>query len=232
GIRGRVGQGLTGREAWAVAAALATHTSGGRIVLSRDGRPSGAMLGHAVLSGLLGAGCDVDELGVAPTPTCGFAVRHLKAAGGIQITASHNPAEWNGLKLFGPDGAVLDPKQGQKLKALYESGKFHQAAWDRIGAVRECPTATDWHRERVQQLVDVAKIRGRRLRVVLDAHGGAGGPLGRDLLNALCCTATVLGGVADGGFAHPPEPLAQNLQTVLPRVAQAGAAVGLVLDPE
>ena len=90
----------------AFAAALATHTGGGRIVLSNDGRPSGGMLKHAVLSGLLAAGCEVHDVGVAPTPTFGLAVFKLHAAGGVQITASHNPAQWNGMKLFGPTGAA------------------------------------------------------------------------------------------------------------------------------
>src|SRR6516165_4940212 len=91
GVRGIVGKSLTPHVALAYAAALAAHLGGGRVVVSRDGRPSGLMLRHAVLAGLLGAGCDVEDIGVAPTPTCGLAVRHLKAAGGVQITASHNP---------------------------------------------------------------------------------------------------------------------------------------------
>src|SRR5260370_25883819 len=103
GIRGIVGEGLTPEVAMAFAAALGTHTQGGRIVLSRDGRPSGTILRHAVLAGLLGAGCDVQDIGVSPTPTLGLAIKRLQAGGGIQITASHNPAAWNGLKLFGPD---------------------------------------------------------------------------------------------------------------------------------
>src|SRR5215470_8861530 len=119
GIRGIVGDSLTPEPALAFAAALGTYLQGGRVVLSRDGRPSGAVLRHAVLAGLLGAGCEVHDLGVAPTPTCGLAVRRLQAAGGIQITASHNPAPWNGLKLFGPDGAVLSAIEGKKVQALF-----------------------------------------------------------------------------------------------------------------
>src|SRR5690242_18319691 len=109
GIRGVVGQGLTAEAATAFAAALGTQAQGGRVVLSRDGRPSGVLLRHAVLAGLLETGCEVQDLGVAPTPTFGLAIRRLQAAGGVQITASHNPAPWNGLKLFGPEGAVLGP---------------------------------------------------------------------------------------------------------------------------
>src|SRR5437870_2911211 len=129
GIRGIVGRGLTPEAVTAYASALAAATQGGRVVLSRDGRPSGAMLRHAALAGLLAAGCDVQDLGVAPTPTCGLAVRRLQAAGAIQITASHNPAEWNGLKLFGPDGGVLTAAQGEKIKALFDAGSFRRALW-------------------------------------------------------------------------------------------------------
>ena len=175
GIRGIVGQGLTAEVALAFAAALGTQVQGGRMVLSRDGRPSGDMLRHAVLAGLLGAGCEVHDIGVAPTPTFGLALKMLLAAGGIQITASHNPAPWNGLKLFGPDGTVLSAVQGREIQAIFEAGSFRRVSWDELGTVTECRHAEDWHRERVLQLVDVVRIRSRGLRVFLDANGGAGG---------------------------------------------------------
>src|SRR5205814_3244591 len=136
------------------AAALGTHAGGGRVVVSRDGRPSGVMLRHAVVAGLNAAGCEVVDLGVAPTPTCGWAVRELKAAGGVQITASHNPAPWNGLKLFGPDGMVLSASEGKKVQALFEAGTRRWAAWDKLGNVSECRDADTWHRDRVLELVD------------------------------------------------------------------------------
>src|SRR5216683_772722 len=138
GIRGIVGEGLTPEAAMAFAAALGTHAQGGRIVLSRDGRPSGTMLRHAVLAGLLGSGCEVQDIGVAPTPTFGLAVSRLQAAGGIQITASHNPAPWNGLKLFGPDGAVLSARKGREIQAIFEAGSFRRVSWDELGTVTEC----------------------------------------------------------------------------------------------
>src|SRR5579871_3501196 len=119
GIRGVIGQSLSPGVAVAFAGALGIHTNGGKIILSRDGRPSGAMLRHAILGGLLAAGCEVHDLGVAPTPTVGLAVRTLEAAGAIQITASHNPAEWNGLKLFGNDGRVLGAAVGREIQATF-----------------------------------------------------------------------------------------------------------------
>jgi phosphomannomutase len=232
GIRGIVGEGLTAETATAFASALGTHLNGGRIVLSRDGRPSGAMVRHAVLAGLLEAGCDVVDVGVTPTPTCGFAIRKVQAAGGIQITASHNPALWNGLKLFGGDGRILSASEGKKVQAIFESWAFRRAAWDKLGTWSEERRAEDWHRERVLELVDVTRIRARRAKVFLDANGGAGGPLGRRLLEAFQARPVIQGGDADGYFLHEPEPIAENLTTVCPLVVQNGADIGFVLDPD
>jgi phosphomannomutase len=232
GIRGILGRGLTPELATAFAAALGTYANGGRIVLSRDGRPSGILLRHAVLAGLLSAGCDVHDLGVASTPTCGLAVRRLGAAGGVQITASHNPAEWNGLKLFSPQGQVLTADEGRRVQALFEGGSLRRVPWNALGSVTDCRHADDWHRDRILELVDVPRIRGRRVRAFLDANGGAGGPLGRRLLEALHCTTTCHGCDADGRFQHEPEPVAANLRAIGPLVAEQGADIGLVLDPD
>ncbi len=232
GIRGIVGQGLTPEAAMAFAAALAAHTHGGRIVLSRDGRPSGVLLRHAVLAGLLSGGCEVEDLGVAPTPTCGLAIRRLQAAGGIQITASHNPAQWNGLKLFGPDGMVLGTAEGQKIKDLFQTKTFRRVSWSEVGTVVERRQAEDWHRDRVLELVDVPRIRARRLRAFLDANGGAGGPLGRRLLEAFQSQPICHACNGDGFFQHEPEPVQANLRAICPLVAEQGADIGLVLDPD
>jgi phosphomannomutase len=232
GIRGIVGAGLTAETAVAFAAALGAYAGGGAMVLSRDGRPSGDVLQHAVLAGLLASGCTVSDIGVAPTPTCGLAVRRLKAAGGVQITASHNSAPWNGLKLFGPDGSVLSAAEGKKLQALYEAGTRDWSAWDRLGSVKDFREAESWHCQRVLELVDVQAIGARGFRTFLDANGGAGGPLGRRLLDALGCQAVCHACNADGRFLHEPEPIAENLAGICPLVKQSGAAIGFVLDPD
>src|SRR5438067_215199 len=164
GIRGIIGEGLTPAAALTFASALGDHTGGGRIVLSRDGRPSGAMVRHAVLAGLTAAGCEVHDLGVAPTPTVGLAVRTLPAAGGIQITASHNPSPWNGLKLFGPDGRVLSAAEGLKVKALFEAGADRRVPGDEVGVVKPHRQAEESHADRVLGLVDVPRIRAARLK--------------------------------------------------------------------
>src|ERR1700681_4265748 len=107
GIRGIIGAGFSPAAALAFAQALGTYLKGGLVVLSRDSRPSGLMLRHAVIAGLESCGCEIHDLGITPPPTCVLAARRLDAAGAVQTTASHNPAPWNGLKLFGSDGAVL-----------------------------------------------------------------------------------------------------------------------------
>ncbi len=232
GIRGVVGQGLTPAAALAFASALAAHTGGGKVAVSRDGRPSGSMLRHAVLAGLSAAGCEVYDLGVAPTPTVGLAVRALNAAGGVQITASHNPAPWNGLKLFGPDGRVLSASEGAKVRQLFEAGAARGVAWDELGTVQDYHKAEDAHRDRVLQLVDVPRVRAAQLRAFLDGNGGAGGPLGRKLLKSLQVETTCHGCDADGYFLHEPEPTAENLRELSPMVRHSGAHVGFALDPD
>jgi phosphomannomutase len=121
---------------------------------------------------------------------------------------------------------------GQRLKSLFDSRAFCRKAWNRLGTVREGNQGETWHRERVLALLNLAALRPRRFRVLLDANGGAGGPLGQSLLEACHCQAIVLGGEANGHFAHDPEPVEQNLRTVCPQVARAGAAIGFVLDPD
>lgn len=232
GIRGIIGQSLSPDIACRFASALGTYLKGGRVVLSRDGRPSGRMLRQAVAAGLSAAGCTVDDIGIAPTPTVGVAVRQLGAAGGIQITASHNPAPWNGLKMFGADGAVLTAERGRQVQQLFESGSLKFAGWDAIGDIRVPPDVTEAHARSVCDAVSASSIHAAGFRVLLDANGGAGGPLGASLLRQLGCEIVELACEADGTFVHEPEPIPAHLTDVAPQVARSEAAVGFVLDPD
>jgi phosphomannomutase len=232
GIRGIVGQSLTPAAAVAFGSALGTHVQGGPVVVSRDGRPSGAMLRHAVLAGLTAAGCTIHDLGVTSTPTVGLAVRTLGAAGGVQITASHNPAPWNGLKLFGSDGRVLSASEGKKVAALFEAGTFRSASWDQIGTVRTYEQAKDDHADRVLELIDANRVRAAQFWALLDGNGGAGGPLGLSLLRSLGVQIIDEGCDADGIFRHEPEPTAENLRGICPKILEQQANVGFALDPD
>jgi phosphomannomutase len=155
----------------------------------------------------------------------------MQAAGGIQITASHNPAEWNGLKLFGPAGEVLTAAVGRAVHAIVENRAYTYKPWNELGH-RDFTSAIDWHRDAVLKLVDTQAIRDRDFGVFLDANGGAGGPLGQRLLHAFGCHVYGKGLEADGNFAHGAEPTEENLSSVAPQVAQNMADVGFALDPD
>ncbi|MCS7270649.1 MAG: phosphoglucosamine mutase [Gemmataceae bacterium] len=232
GVRGVVGEDLTAEIACRYAGAFAATLGEGPILVSRDTRPSGLMFRHAVLAGLLQTGVTVLDAGLLPTPTCGFAVRQYRAAGAIQITASHNPPDWNGLKLFGPDGAVLAPDLGELVRQRYQSAAIPHAAWNQTGTVRVPPDAGNAHLEAICDIVGVAAIVSRQWRVLLDANGGVGGVLGRQLLEQLGCQVSVHGGDMDGQFLHPPEPTPAHLAEVAPWVVRNQADVGFALDPD
>ena len=231
-IPGIVGRSLTPEAALAFAQALPSAVGRKPLVLCRDGRPSGGMLRHAVVAGLEAGGCRIHDIGIQPTPTCGLAVRRLQAAGGIQITASHNPAPWNGLKLFGSDGAVLTAAEGRRIQGGYESGSFRRVAWNELGHLEDEKHAADWHRQRILDLISVGRIKEARPVVLVDANGGAGGPLALRLLDDLGCRTVAIACDADGEFRHEAEPIAENLKSICPQVPEARAGVGFVLDPD
>ena len=231
GLRGVVGGGLDPEYVTRFAASLGTMVDGGTIVLARDGRSTGAMLKHAVLAGLMGTGCRVIDLGIASTPTCGVMVTALKAAGGLQLTASHNPIEWNGLKPFSPRGSVFDKGLGEQLLAVLESGPVYRP-WNGLGSVESIGSEDSEHLQRVYKLVDVAAIRQRRFKVVLDCNRGSGSILGPRMLQDLGCEVVVMGEIPDGQFEHPAEPLQENLTTLMSAVLANGADVGFAQDPD
>ncbi len=205
---------------------------GRTVVLARDGRSTGSMLRHAALAGLTATGCRVLDAGIVPTPTVGVLVQHHRAAAGLQITASHNPVEWNGLKPFGPDGSVFDRRRGEQLLALLEKQAFDFVRWDAVGEVALLEDPTGPHLQRVTALVDVAGIRERGFRVVLDCNHGSGAVIGPKLLEMLGCEVHVLGGEPDGRFEHPPEPLKAHLGGLCEAVRATGADVGFAQDPD
>jgi phosphomannomutase len=234
GLRGVVGESLTPEVAARYAAAFAATLPPGPIVLGRDGRESGPMLATAIATRLSLAGRDVIDCGVAATPTVGIAVREHAAAGGIQISASHNPARYNGLKLFGAAGRVLPAAAGTPVLAEFErlaGDRGVAAPAGRVGTV-SVADATAAHVALVTALVDVAAIRRRRPRVWIDCGHGAGSRVALPLLDALGCDVVVEGAEPDGRFEHEPEPTAENLAGLLPRIPAAGADIGFFQDPD
>jgi phosphomannomutase len=232
GLRGIVGDSLTPEIAMRYACALAGELPAGSLVISRDGRATGPMLAAALRSGLTAVGRDVIDAAVAATPTTGVLVRQFRAAGGIQISASHNPPQYNGLKLFSAQGRVIPEAAGAKVMDRYRQQAPAWVAHDRVGRVQNCDDAIGKHLSLVAATVDVAGIRARRFKVLLDANHGAGGFLGRKLLTELGCAVTLLGEVPDGQFEHIPEPTAENLAGVLAAVPRHGCDVGFFQDPD
>lgn len=232
GLRGIVGESLTPDLALRFAAAFGSELPAGPVVLTRDGRSSGRMLSDAIRAGLCAVGRTVLDAGIAATPTTGVLVRSLSAAGGIQVSASHNPAPYNGLKLFDSQGQVVDAQWGEGVAQRFRRGA---AAWvdhARLGNTTMCEDTLSKHAELVLATVDAARIRSRKYRVLLDSNGGAGSLLGRRLLDTLGCQVTVLGGEPNGQFTHPPEPTLENLAEVQRHVHQARADIGFCQDPD
>lgn len=232
GLRGIVGDGLDPAYLVDFAAAVGTLAGGGTVVLARDGRSSGPAVRLSVLAGLVATGCRVMDAGIASTPTCGVLVHELGAAAGLQITASHNPIEWNGLKPFSPQGSVFDQTLGERLLKILEGREFQLEAWSGLGAIETLADSTGPHLRRVLALVDVAAIRARKFQVVLDCNHGSGSVLGVPLLEHLGCRVEVLGGTPDGQFEHTPEPIAQNLTGLCDEVRRRSADVGFAQDPD
>ncbi len=236
GIRGIVGKDLTPELVSRYAAAfgsLAVEQGRPAVVLARDARTSGPMFAAAVQAGLQSVGCDVLDLGLVPTPTAQMAVEHHGAGGGIVITASHNPIEWNALKFVGPDGLFLDAETGARIRKLAEDG-MKRAGWDAIGGLDLDGRSVDRHVERVLDLpqIDADAIRRAGFTVALDCVRGAGGTIMPRLLEALGCTVAGMDLVPDGRFPRAPEPVPGNLGGLVELVRRSGAAVGMAVDPD
>jgi len=232
GLRGIVGENLTPDVAMRYCCAFASTLPDGSIVLTHDGRTTGRMLVDAVRAGLTAVGRDVIDADVAATPTTGVLVRSTGAVGGIQVSASHNPPEYNGLKLIGGRGCVISASEGQKVIEVWRAQDPARVGPTEMGQVTECEDSVSGHWKLVAALVDVTRIRSHGFRVVLDANHGSGSLLGRRLLEELGCQVQILGEQPDGRFAHPPEPTAANLADVQSKITEANAVVGFCQDPD
>ncbi|CAN5784810.1 phosphoglucosamine mutase [soil metagenome] len=238
GIRGIVGESLTpevvATYAAAHGAAAAARTGRSKIVLGRDARVSGPFLSAAAEAGLRSVGCDVVDVGMACTPTILLAVEDDGAAGGIAITASHNPAQWNALKLASHRGMFLTPAEGAGVLAMVDEGTIPRAAWDGAGGREERGDATARHVDRIlgDPLVAVEAVRAHGFKVVLDACAGAGALPAMPLLAALGVEVDGLHLEPTGHFPREPEPTAANLGELRERVRATDADMGLAIDPD
>ena len=234
GIRGIVGESLTPPVVARFAAAFAQVLGPGPIVVGRDARKSGPMVYRAVSAGLTAAGRDVVDIGLATTPATQVAVENVHAAGGVILTASHNPAEWNALKFLSDRGEFLDAATGAEVKRRYESEDALWVTFDRLGRESTEPRALEWHIERVLALpfIDVALIRKRRLHVAVDGCASVGGVAVPRLLRDLGCQVTELDCEPNGNFTRVLEPLPEHLGALGACVQESGADFGIAVDPD
>ena len=232
GLRGIVGESLTPENATRYAAAFASTCPASRpIIVGRDGRSTGPMLRSAVIAGITAAGRNAIDVDVVATPTIGVLVKNRGAAGAVQITASHNPPPYNGIKLFGEDGRVIG-NRGDDVTRRYHAGDVGYVTHQTIGTIDRDDDPHSPHLESVLDTVDMIAIRKAAPKVLLDANHGSGGILGRRLLESLGCNVVCLGEEPNGQFVHPPEPTAANLRDVGAEVVAAGCAMGLCQDPD
>ncbi len=229
GVRGVIGDSLTPDLLTRFAQAFGTYIGSGRVVVGRDTRTSGEMVRQAVVSGLLSSGCRILDAGVCPTPTVQLLVRRFRAHGGIAITASHNPPEWNALKFVGPDALFLSGARGRELLDIYHQGQYTTARGNRMRAVEPLPGAIDLHVAAVLEALGPLPP-GRRPRVVLDACNGAGSIVGPRLLEALGADVIGINVTPDGRFPRPAEPTAENLKALCDAVRLHGADLGFAQD--
>ncbi len=234
GVRGVVGESLTPDVLIKYSSAFGNLCKSGKVILGRDSRVSGEMVRSAVISGLLSTGCEVIDLGICATPTVEIAVEELKAKGGIIITASHNPIQWNALKFVGADGIFLSEKEGRKLSDLVRNNRIDYKRWDKLGKIAFDHSWNKKHINKILRLsyINLQKIRKRKFRVALDCCNGAGGVISPHLLKTLGCQVIELNCKVDGNFAHDPEPIPRNLVALSQAVKKNKADLGFANDPD
>jgi phosphomannomutase len=231
GIRGIVGESVTPRLISTVGSAFAQYCERGPIVIGRDTRPTGEAIEKGLESALILSGSDVVSLGVVPTPTVQVMVEHLKAAGGVVISASHNPVEWNAFKLIGKTGTFLTSTEMRRFLLLMD-GEFSYPRWDRIGAVSRETGAADVHIRKILSIINTESIRQKRFKVALDSVNGAGSSITMRLLEEMGCTVTAVNCDMNGDFSRGSEPVAENLSMLSRAVVTESADIGFAQDPD
>ena len=233
GVRGTIGSTLTPRVACDFGCAFGTMLgAGATVVLGRDSRTSGPMIRSAVTAGLLATGVDVIDLGIVSTPGGALMTSHLGAAGGVVVTASHNPAQYNGIKFLQPTGTGLTAADAMKLKAIWEAGEFAFVGSDAQGTLSSDSTTHAVHIDTLCNVCDNVGIAAKRFKVVVDSVNGAGCSVTPMLLGKLGCEVVHLNGEATGLFAHPPEPIEENLADLCNAVRTHRAHVGFAQDAD
>ncbi|WP_340103658.1 phosphoglucosamine mutase [Rhodohalobacter sp. 8-1] len=234
GIRGIFGTHLTPQNIVEFTAAYGTWLKGGTVVVGRDSRVTGQICEDIVCATLQSVGCDVVKAGIVPTPTVAMGVLKHKAKGGLIITASHNPEQWNALKMLNEKSEFLDPKQGEKVLEIADKKEFEYSTFDSIGSVSYDDDIINYHIQEILNLpyIDAELIKKQSFTVAVDAVNGAGTKALPALLKDLGVTVHELNCEPNGIFPHNPEPLPAHLEEICEFVKNNDCDLGIVTDPD
>jgi len=231
GIRGVVNIDLTPEVVTKIGSAIGTFFQRKRIVVGYDGRTSSPIFMRAIISGLTSTGCDVYEAGMAPTPAIQYAIKHYKMDGGVIITASHNPPEYNGVKVSADDGIELPREQEIEIENIFFDNKIKRVQWSEIGKVNQLPDVLNLYNKAIESHVDITAIERKYFHVVVDPGNGVGALTAPYMLRDLKCKVTTINANVDGTFpSRHPEPRHENLGELALTVKAVGADVGVAYD--
>jgi phosphomannomutase len=234
GVRGIVAESLTSAIIQKYAVAFGTFINKSPLIVGRDSRTSGTSISNILKGCLQATGCEVIDIGIVPTPTVQMEILYHKAAGGVAITASHNPSEWNGLKFMDGNGRFLSPEKAGQVYELADRGDFTYRDWNQVGNEIRDSGANNRHIEAILglQYIDVSALKKRKFSVAVDCVNGAGGMIIPRLLEKLGCKVIPINEEPDGQFAHTPEPLPENLGQLKKLVKESKADIGFAVDPD
>jgi len=231
GVRGVINDTMTVDLVLKLGKAIGTVIGPGKIVVGRDARNGGEMFSKSVTAGLLSTGCSIVNIGLVPTPTLQFVVPRLEASGGVVITASHNPAEFNGIKVMGSNGIEISRETEREIESIFHSGKSTVSNWDNLASVTHDETAIDQHLKGIKSHIDTEVIRKRNLVVVIDSANSVGSLVTPQLMRDLGCKVVSLNSQLDGSFpGRSPEPTPENVAELRKTVKSVGADLGIAHD--
>ncbi|MHA1851654.1 MAG: phosphoglucosamine mutase [Candidatus Thorarchaeota archaeon] len=231
GVRGVINETMTVDLVLNLGKAIGTTIGPGKIVVGRDARNGGEMFSKSLIAGLLSTGCSIVNIDYAPTPTLQFVVPRMKASGGVVITASHNPAEFNGVKVMGSNGIEISRETETKIESVFHSKEFRVVDWNNIGSITQDRTAVDQHIEGIKSHIDIKKVQQKNLTIVIDSANSVGALVTPKLMCDLGCKVISLNSQLDGSFpGRSPEPSPENVIELCKTVKSVGADLGIAHD--
>lgn len=231
GVRGVINEDFTVELVLKLSRAIGSMFGPGMVAIARDSRKGGEMFTQALISGLTSTGCSVVNLGPVPIPTLQYMIPRLGCIAGVMVTASHNPPQFNGIKVIGSNGIETSRETENQIEMIYQSNQFKTADWNKIGEVTRNDSAIDVYIEGIKSQLNLEKIRTKNLKVIVDCANSVGGLVTPRLLRELGCTVVSLNAQLDGSFpGRNPEPIPENLKDLSTAVTAMGADLGIAHD--